>query len=56
MSHLYSEETNPFTREILTIKEFEEYNKRSDIKDKISEFITKLADYKKNLSYKISNQ
>jgi hypothetical protein len=47
MSHLYGEETNPFTREVLTIREFEEYNKRSDIKDKISIFINRLADYKK---------
>lgn len=48
MSHLYYEETNPFTRDILTIKEFEEYNERDDVKNKIYEFIGKLTEYKTN--------
>lgn len=43
------EEINPYTRETLTKKEFEEYNKRDDVKNKISKFIEKLTDYKKNL-------
>lgn len=46
MSHLYYEESNPFTRDTLTIKEFEEYNKRDYVKDKIAEFINKFNEYK----------
>ena len=48
MSHLYCEETNPLTRDILTIKEFEEYNKRDDVIDKITKFINKFTQYKTN--------
>ena len=47
MSHLYNEETNPFTRDPLTISEFEEYNQRDDVKEKINNFINRLNDFKK---------
>jgi len=48
MSHLYNNEKNPFTRESLTIKEFEEYNKRDDVIEKIGIFRSKLESYKKS--------
>ena len=46
MSHLYSDETNPFTREKLTIHDFEEYNEKADVKCKISDFVKKYLEYK----------
>ena len=39
ITHLYSSKTNPFTREILTEKDVEEYNLKPDVIEKVKQFI-----------------
>jgi hypothetical protein len=46
MSHLYEKETNPYTRTVLTIDDFEKYNNTDNVKKIINEFKLKLDNYK----------
>ncbi len=44
--HLLNDETNPFTRDNLTIKMLEEYNNKPDIVNKINDFKNRMDDWK----------
>lgn len=48
MSHLYREQTHPYTRESLTIEDFEEYNKKDEVREKIRDFVQRLVAFKNN--------
>jgi len=46
LGQLYHEEINPFTREKLTIDEFNNYNKRDEVKKNTDDFKNKIIDWK----------
>ena len=46
--HLLTLDENPFNRTKLTLKEFEEYNKRDYIKAKLNDFTNKINKWKEN--------
>ena len=45
MAHLRKDETNPFTRESLTIEEFNQYNLKEEILNKVNDFKQKYKTY-----------
>ncbi len=49
LSHLYHEQNNPYTKAPLTIELMEEHNKQDDVKNKISDFNTKLNEWKQTV-------
>lgn len=46
ISHLYHDETNPYTREKLTIDEFTNYNETDVVKQKVIQFNQKFSEWK----------
>lgn len=49
--HLLTEETNPFNREILSVKLLDEFNSQENIKSKLSVFKRKIEDWKKESNF-----